>query len=535
MSLTLTPYRETAPNRSNHIMSDGASDRGPGESETAAGETGRAGSSGVRRSAGVGPRKVNRRDPEKRREQNRAAQKVYRTYHQLPPPPCRERQRADEVLLCLRAGERQKQKLRDLETQLHQVQQTHQRDEPAVSAPPPMMAEPTAFTVPTTVAPADLSSFPASSFPMGMEAMPAADAGFDMDMGGMPPMFPDLLQTPTPPYAPPETDFLTSILQGAGPMFDTDSLYGALSGGGQDPFSVLRSNNSWLSAGSWASDAKTIPWRPARPSSLGMRSRPSEAGAGDEVIEVERRPAKGAAWHGDTIIHCSCLDYHEPLGRCMGKVQVFPDPMTVRWRAPTPEDDDGFSGQPRLPDVHRNAIQVHQMCVMDAMLRNLVLIGVPVELFCAEETESPFYRYSRIGSSSGGGGGDDEAATKAVQLSFRGLKHDLRPSRIQVARSHHPYIDVFPIPSVRKRLIELQHEIDEDAFFIDAIKGFRCWGSRRDSHRDPVRGTGSPWDMRSWEATPEFLEKWACVLGDDEGEMARQSRWWRVMRGEEED
>lgn len=31
---------------------------------------------GARRSA---PRKVNRRDPEKRREQNRAAQKVYRT------------------------------------------------------------------------------------------------------------------------------------------------------------------------------------------------------------------------------------------------------------------------------------------------------------------------------------------------------------------------------------------------------------------------------------------------------------------------
>ncbi|KAH7358992.1 hypothetical protein B0T11DRAFT_285537 [Plectosphaerella cucumerina] len=356
-------------------------------------------------------------------------------------------------------------------------------------------------------------------------------------MGNIP-MFPDLLPfettttstTSMPPSSlplqttyPPEPDFLTTLLQ-PNPLFTTtDSLFPL-----QDQYSVLRTANSWLSAPppSWQTSpsSKTIPWRPPRPSNLGSRSRPTEAGAEDEIIEVERRPARGAAWHGDTIIHCSCLVYHEPLGRCMGKVQVFPDPMTVRWREPTPEPE--FPGQ-RLPDLHRNTIQVHQMCVMDAMLRNLVLIGVPVAVFCHDETESPFYNHGAADAA--------DADLTAVQLSFRSLRHDLRPTKIQVARSHHPYIDVFPIPSVRKRLIELQYEIDEDAFFIDAIKGFRCWGSRRDSKRDQSSGTGSPWDMRSWEATPDFLAKWACVLGDEDGELARQSRWWRVMRGEEDD
>ncbi|KAH6689132.1 hypothetical protein F5X68DRAFT_275111 [Plectosphaerella plurivora] len=483
-------------------MSDSASNRGL-ETAGRAG-AGHADAAAVPRSAAAGPRKVNRRDPEKRREQNRAAQKVYR--------------------------ERQKQKLRDLETQLHQVQQTKQPDEPS-SVSPPQQPPHQAFQMPpTTIAPADLSAFQ-TSFPPSMDTMSAANAGLDMDM----PMFHDLLpfetssSLPLPPqtsttYAP-EPDFLTGILPPNNALFTNDFLSGTLLNS-QDQYNIFRTANSWVSAPpSWNVDAKTIPWRPARPSDLGSRSRPTEAGTADEVIEVERRPARGAAWKGDTIIHCSCLDYHEPLGRCMGKVQVFPDPMTVRWREPTPEPE--YPGQ-RLADIHRNNIQVQQMCVMDAMLRNLVLIGVPVSTFCADETESPFYN-------SGASDSDADSTLKAVQLSWRSLRHDLRPTKIQVAKSHHPYIDVFPIPSVRKRLVELQYEIDEDSFFIDAIKGFRCWGSRRDSKRDQPSGTGSPWDMRSWEATPEFLKKWECVLGDEEGEMARQSRWWRELRGEEDD
>lgn len=277
--------------------------------------------------------------------------------------------------------------------------------------------------------------------------------------------------------------------------------------------------NNWLAATNW-SQPQTAPWMP-RSGQMG-KSRPTEATNEDDVIEVERAPAKGTRWVGVVVLHCACREYHEPKGDCWGNIQIFPDPMRVRWREPTPESIG-------VPDIYRNTLQIHQYCVSDALRRNLAACGIPDRDFCADEAESPFYD-STVEDSS-----HTDMVVASVQTKFKTLKRDLRPSRTQIMRRHHPYVDVFPMPSVRKRLIELQYEIDEDEFFEDAIRGFRCWGSRRESQKDQGHGTGTAWDMRSWEATPEFLEKWACILGDEDGEVARQSRWWRVMRGEEED
>lgn len=285
---------------------------------------------------------------------------------------------------------------------------------------------------------------------------------------------------------------------------------------------VLTSNNQWL-ANNWSSQ-EYMTWNP-RSAQMG-RSRPTEANDEDDIIEVQRAPAKGARWHGTTIMHCACREYHEPKGDCWGNIRIFPDPMRVRWSESSPESGNNGVG---LPDIYRNMIQVYQFCVVDALYRNLAALGIPSYMFCADEANSPFYRAEIE---------DDvrpDSIVASVQSTFKTLKRDLRPSRTQIARRHHCYIDVFPMPSVRKRLIELQYEIDEDEFFEDAIRGFRCWGSRRESQRDQGHGTGTAWDSRSWEATPEFLKKWECVLGDEDGEIARQSRWWRIMRGEEED
>jgi hypothetical protein len=45
--------------------------------------------------------------------------------------------------------------------------------------------------------------------------------------------------------------------------------------------------------------------------------------------------------------------------------------------------------------------------------------------------------------------------------------------------------------------------------------------------------TGNLWDVRSWEAKVWFLKKYWWLLGGEEGELVRQSEWWRSVRGEE--
>ncbi|KFA71286.1 hypothetical protein S40288_06706 [Stachybotrys chartarum IBT 40288] len=424
------------------------------------------------------PRKPNRRDPEKRRQQNRAAQKVYR--------------------------EKQKQKVRDLELQLLQVQ-TQQADEPVVLQPE------TSVQV-QIVSPPDLTASHLSQQSRSTDGSGLTDcSGLDI------PIIPDLVPLETPNFSHDMSSNIGySFIQGMGsspPMYQTTPLWRTLSAN-QDLFNLIHINDNSTST------LLSPVVMPRRQSSvpLGMKTRPTEAGDGDEVLDVEREYAIGSKW--PAILHCSCTEYHEPTGQWRGKVQVFPDPVRVRWREETPGS--------RSPDVYRNFIRHYQECVIEAFRTNCLVVGITESMFCGDESESPFYRPNVEGAS------NPDGVVAFVQSSFMSLKYDLRPSCNQIATSHHPYIDIIPIPSVRKRLIELQNEIDEDAFFMDALEGFRCWGNRRESRHQGC-GSGTSWDMRSWEATPTFLKKWACILGDEESEIARQSRWWRIVRGEEDD
>lgn len=82
--------------------------------------------------------------------------------------------------------------------------------------------------------------------------------------------------------------------------------------------------------------------------------------------------------------------------------------------------------------------------------------------------------------------------------------------------------------------------IDEDEVIHDIINGLICWGgagmSQRDRNLSTGRlSTGTPWDSRSWEGRTWFLQKYWAMLGGEEGELVRQSEWWRNMRGDEPD
>lgn len=180
-----------------------------------------------------------------------------------------------------------------------------------------------------------------------------------------------------------------------------------------------------------------------------------------------------------------------------------------------------------MPPLSRTNMSFPQITIMSAAMANAAHIGLDIaaQLSIGPHSgfaSSPFFSASLKGTTLS----DDTIAS-----SYSALKPDLRPCALQITHEHPLYIDVFPMPSFRKRIIALraanaevgedgEKVFDEEAFMHDLDGGgVHCWGH-------------TPWDRRSWEAASWFLRKWAMLTGGVDGEMGRQSRWWAESRGE---
>lgn len=187
-------------------------------------------------------------------------------------------------------------------------------------------------------------------------------------------------------------------------------------------------------------------------------------------------------------------------------------------------------------DPYMNSIRIERMCYVDAMWSNCLHLGVALQNFCEADAVSYFSRPTNIAI-------DDtssDAMVRTVQNIFKTLKPDLRPTREQITIAHPPFIDILPFPTFRKNLVTDQHKVPIDDMFEDLMEGLVCWGGagvgRRDRESSTGRAsTGAPWDGRSWEAKPWFIRKYWELLGGEEGELVRQSEWWRTMRGDDSD
>ncbi|KAJ9157886.1 hypothetical protein NKR23_g266 [Pleurostoma richardsiae] len=183
-------------------------------------------------------------------------------------------------------------------------------------------------------------------------------------------------------------------------------------------------------------------------------------------------------------------------------------------------------------DPYINTLRIERLCIASAMRSNCLAIGITDDTWCDEDSISPFFRSPASSSSSV----SSETLVRSVQSIFQTLKPDMRPCREQITVSHHPYIDIIPFPTVRANLIKTIDSIDEDEFFYDSLNGLICWGRAGVGRRDKEGvGSGTPWDVRSWEAKEWFIQKWWFIVGGEDGELVRQSRWWREMRGECDD
>ncbi|PWY80722.1 hypothetical protein BO70DRAFT_362679 [Aspergillus heteromorphus CBS 117.55] len=225
-----------------------------------------------------------------------------------------------------------------------------------------------------------------------------------------------------------------------------------------------------------------------------------------------------------TTIECGCSSPH----------------VQIRTQGPNSFRYGGFKilqlapGAPSA-DPYANNLRIETVCNITALRSIGMHIGVSEEMLCADESFSPFFRSSAHST--------DELAKSnmigAVQRIFKTLKPDLRPSREQITVQHHPYIDILPFPTLRKNLITRPGEFDEDEFFHDIITGLVCWGGAGLGRRDRQESTGfassgTPWDVRSWEARVWFLKKYWRLLGGEDGELVRQSEWWRGIRGDDD-
>ena len=185
-------------------------------------------------------------------------------------------------------------------------------------------------------------------------------------------------------------------------------------------------------------------------------------------------------------------------------------------------------------DPYDNTLRVRRICIVQAVTANRLHIGITEEMLCHDDAISSFFR--PFSNSIGDSGSD--GVVRTIQNIFKSLKPDLRPIKEQIMIRHHPIIDLLPFPTLRRNLITNGNAFHDQELHYDLISGLVCWGGvrRRDDNFSTSNTlTGTPWDGRSWEARTWFLQKYWVVLGGEEGELVRQSEWWRNMRGEETD
>ncbi|KAL3481475.1 hypothetical protein BJX99DRAFT_148477 [Aspergillus californicus] len=145
--------------------------------------------------------------------------------------------------------------------------------------------------------------------------------------------------------------------------------------------------------------------------------------------------------------------------------------------------------------------------VLRAAYQNVVIVGMSAEWMCPDDTISIFN-------------------VDGPQVVEDNIPPSLRPTALQRASPHHPWLDIFPFPRMRDRLIRAGDHLDDDELCHD-LTAF--WDTRRSNATLLV--WGAPWDPQNWEATEGFLTKWGFFLLDSP-ELFSSTNKWRIQRGE---
>ena len=108
----------------------------------------------------------------------------------------------------------------------------------------------------------------------------------------------------------------------------------------------------------------------------------------------------------------------------------------------------------------------------------------------------------------------------------------LLPTILQQTVPHGDWIDMFPIPEGRDRLIRFTGAFDEDDLWADCIGGLFEGFPDDEMERRGLIAWSPPWDITGWEMSEGFLKKWGWLFKGLPGVLEATNRW-RVGRGED--
>jgi hypothetical protein len=146
--------------------------------------------------------------------------------------------------------------------------------------------------------------------------------------------------------------------------------------------------------------------------------------------------------------------------------------------------------------------------IFRALITNSITLGFPAESRMDDTALSPF------------------ANPPGCQTSLFTLPAALRPTKLQCEITHHPWIDLLPIPRMRDNLLCAGDTYDDLELCADLVGYFNS----------PVVRTGmitwgEPWDPAGWEVTKEFLERWGWTIRGCL-ELFESTNYWRSRRRE---
>ncbi|KAH8588437.1 hypothetical protein B0O99DRAFT_639215 [Bisporella sp. PMI_857] len=149
-----------------------------------------------------------------------------------------------------------------------------------------------------------------------------------------------------------------------------------------------------------------------------------------------------------------------------------------------------------------------QFNVFRALLSNTIALGFTLE-WMNEDAISPFLQENS-------------------PVYNRCCPPSLRSTALQRHVSHHPWIDLFPFPSLRDNMLLKGEDYDDNDLCHDLVE--MCHAP---AERSGLIVWSNPWDPMSWEATTEFIHKWPWILRGCP-ELLVSTNYWRGKRGEEE-
>ncbi|KAM5345956.1 hypothetical protein ACJ41O_011817 [Fusarium nematophilum] len=167
-------------------------------------------------------------------------------------------------------------------------------------------------------------------------------------------------------------------------------------------------------------------------------------------------------------------------------------------------------GAPRLE--HLNILI--RLNVLNAILRNAALLGFAFEGLCGPELISPFNKHG--------------PSLPCADPRPYPCPDALRPTALQTAVRHHPWIDLIPFPHLRDNVLRMLEAgvLDQKALGVDVldVQGNGC-------NAASLIVWGDAWDPRGWEASVPFLRKWGMLLQGCPA-LLEATNSWRQKRGE---